>query len=246
MKRIISIFILILVLFGAFSFTAFAEETDMIETEPETAETTAEGEEFPSETIEPESEPQSSGTPRINHTIFSRLWEYLTENTKEVLTVVGDVLLAAVAIFIKIRSDRNTKDISEDVRSIKGESSDIHISQGSIVGVVNKMVDGYNGMRDVYDKNQYTEEARNKLVGALLIQTTAILEFLNTVYVHNKNLPQGVKDIVSLKYAKCLKALEDEEALAGIVDLVRERIGISDSEAQNTEPHKSDEPSEEA
>ena len=49
------------------------------------------------------------------------------------------------------------------------------------------------------------------------------------VYANSKNLPQGVKDLISIKYANVLKALESDEELASVVKAVRILAGTSDN-----------------
>jgi hypothetical protein len=66
-----------------------------------------------------------------------------------------------------------------------------------------------------------------------MIQNTAILQILNRVYINNKNLPQGVKDLVNLDFANCLKALEDDEACAAIVDTVKQLLTAGDNVAED-------------
>ena len=51
----------------------------------------------------------------------------------------------------------------------------------------------------------------------MVAQTKAILEILTTVYANSKNIPQGVKDLVNLKYANVLKTVEDEDKLKEVV-----------------------------
>jgi hypothetical protein len=82
-----------------------------------------------------------------------------------------------------------------------------------------------------------TEDDRNRVVGALVAQNTAILEILTTITVNNKNTPQGVKDITMLAYANCLKTLDDDEKLKAIVTSVRDSIGAKTEteEESNTE-----------
>ena len=94
------------------------------------------------------------------------------------------------------------------------------------------MIDGYNDMSQKYDAmkesyDQYgaTEGERNRVVGAVFATNAAILEILTTVYVNSKNLPQGVKDLVNLKYANCLKTLQDDKQLIAIVEAVRNNLG---------------------
>ena len=161
------------------------------------------------------------------HTIFTRLWEYCNEYKTELLGVLGDIAIFVLALFIKLRNDKRTTNIAQGIVSIKGDTSDTQKSQTSIVGVVNEMVDGYNALKQSYDKYGETEDDRNRVVGALVAQNTAILEILTTVYANSKNLPQGVKDLVNLKYANCLKSLDDDEQLKAIITAVRENIGTS-------------------
>jgi hypothetical protein len=37
-------------------------------------------------------------------------------------------------------------------------------------------------------------------------------------------MPQGVKDMVNLKYANCLKSISDDEKVLAVVDSVREQL----------------------
>lgn len=198
MKKIIFICLAVIAVIFTFPMASFAEEIV-----PETGE--------PAEST--------------NHTVFSRAWEYVTENRKEVLTVIGDGLIVAFGVFYKIRNDKKTKDIATDLKTVKSNASGTFTSQSAVVNVVNEMVDGYTGMKSAYEQYQSVEDDRNKLIGAVMVQNTALLEILNTVYINNKNLPQGVKDIVNLKYANCMKTLENDKVLCAIVESVREKIG---------------------
>ena len=59
------------------------------------------------------------------------------------------------------------------------------------------------------------------MVAAMVVQTKAILEILTTVYANSKNLPQGVKDLVNLKYADVLKTINEDKKLKEIADSVK-------------------------
>ena len=50
----------------------------------------------------------------------------------------------------------------------------------------------------------------------MTVELNALLEIISSVYVNSK-LPQSVKDMVSVKYAKCLKAIESDENLSAIL-----------------------------
>ena len=59
---------------------------------------------------------------------------------------------------------------------------------------------------------------------AAFAQTKAILEIMTTVYANSKNIPQGVKDLVNLKYADVLKLVGDEDKLKEIVEPARRSL----------------------
>ena len=63
---------------------------------------------------------------------------------------------------------------------------------------------------------------------AAFAQTKAILEILTTVYANSKNIPQGVKDLVNLKYADVLKLVGDEDKLKEIAEPVETAEGAAE------------------
>jgi hypothetical protein len=76
-----------------------------------------------------------------------------------------------------------------------------------------------------------------------MVQNAAILEMLATVYVHNRNVPQGVKDLVTLRYANVEKILSNDDLLRSIVESVRDKINTQDIE-QTEEPTENTETAE--
>ncbi len=242
MKRILLILAIVLAMIFTLPLAAFAEETvevvgtEAAITEPPTLEETAPivPEEAPSASQEPlDEEAPTSDAPTeetASHTLLSRVWEYCNENRAEMLGLGGDALIFVLALFIKIKNDKKMKLAAADLKIIKGDASGTALSQSSVVGAVNGMIDGYNSMKTAYEKYEGTEEDRNKLVGAVMVQNTAILEILSAVYVNNRNLPQGTKDLVNLRYARCLEALGNDEALAAIVESVREKLNGVEAE----------------
>ena len=167
-------------------------------------------------------------------TIVSRVWEYVTENKTEMLGLAGDGLILVLCFVMRHVFKKSTKNIAADLSIVKGDAAGTATAQTAVVGAVNHMIDGYNDMRNSYEKYQTVEDDRNKLVGAVMVQNTAILDILLSVYVNSKNLPQGVKDLVTLKYVKCQKALEDDETLLAVVESVREKIGTA-KETENAD-----------
>lgn len=214
MKRFLIFLICVVFVFSLGTSICFAQETvntDVSEQDayPEITDTS----DSDTELFEAEGDEELGGTLNL---LFRRVYEYSIEHKTELLGLLGDAVIFILALLLKSR-----------ISFIKKTATETNDSQVSVVDVVNNMVDGYNALQATYDKYGATEGDRNRVVGALVAQNTAILEILTTVYVNSKNLPQGVKDLVNLKYANCLKQLENDEQLKAIVTSVRESIGTS-------------------
>lgn len=182
----------------------------------------------------PEAPEESEGDESTYNTVFTRIWEFVSTYSGETIYVIGSLALFVLNLMLKRSSSKMSKDTKKKLEDIKGEVKETLGGQNSVVGVVNNMIDGYNGlserydaMKEAYDKYGAMEGERNRVVGAVLASNATILEILTTVYVNSKNLPQGVKDLVNLKYANCLKTLEDDEQLRAIVEAVRNNIGAT-------------------
>lgn len=83
---------------------------------------------------------------------------------------------------------------------------------------------GYAELHAAYEKYGETENDRNRVTGAVLAQSAAVLEILQLVYANSGKLPQGVKDLINLKYANTLKTIGDDKQLLAIVAAVRDNI----------------------
>jgi hypothetical protein len=175
-------------------------------------------------------------------TVFTRVWEFVENNTQETLSIVGTVSLLIMNLILKHSGTKTSKETKIALENITGDVGMTLGGQQSVVEVVNRLIDGYNelskrydALKESYDKYGMTEDERNRVSGAVLATNTAILEILTTVYTNNRNLPQGVKDLVNLKYANCLKSLEDDERLIAIVEAVRTNIGETAESAKKDE-----------
>lgn len=169
----------------------------------------------------------TTGDTQGGDTLFSRVYEFVAANKEVVTTAVGLLTVFATSIVEARKSKKRSDDIAKDVMGVLKNTSNVASSQAGVEGVVNGLIDSYNGLTSKYEKYEGIEDDRNRLVGALVIQTTTILEILSAVYANSKNLPQGVKDIVNLKYAHCLQKMDSDEALRAVVDMVRQSLGIA-------------------
>lgn len=182
------------------------------------------GEDLPdnaTEVIQNEVMDSSAGEETVVHTVFSRIWEFVNTYRAESVTGGSSLILLVVSLMIK----------GSQMKAAK-KAAQMHEGQTLMTGAVNGMIDGYNELRAGYSSmmesyNAYgkTEDERNRIAGANLAVNIATLEILVLVYQNSKNLPQGVKDLVNIKYANCLKSLEDDKQLIAIVEAVRSNIG---------------------
>lgn len=182
------------------------------------------GEDLPdnaTEVIQNEVVDSSAGEETVVHTVFSRIWEFVNTYRAESVTGGSSLILLVVSLMIK----------GSQMKAAK-KAAQMHEGQTLMTGAVNGMIDGYNELRAGYSSmmesyNAYgkTEDERNRIAGANLAVNIATLEILVLVYQNSKNLPQGVKDLVNIKYANCLKSLEDDKQLIAIVEAVRSNIG---------------------
>jgi hypothetical protein len=172
----------------------------------------------PSEPVVPEQTPPAES---VNHTFVGRVMEFANQYRQELIDVCGFLGMAIAALFALFKQRRNGQTVAAGVSSMLRNTSDVSTSQSGVVNAVNEMIGTYNKMSDAYVQYATSEDERNRLVGAMVVQNAAILEILSTVYANSKNLPQGVKDIVNLKYAKCLTMLENDEKLTAFVKDVR-------------------------
>lgn len=175
------------------------------------------------------------------HDIFTRVWEYVEENKSDLISAAGSAVLLIFGAITKAANKRKNKEFKEMLTGIGVDASGAANLQTAVIGTVNTMVKGYNEMRESYEKNASAEDDRNRLVGACLVMSSAVLEMMNAVFVHNKNMPQGVKDFVILQYVNCQKALSDDELLRQVVESVREKINdAGKTEEAVTEDEKQD------
>ena len=202
------------------------------------------------EATAPTAKPEDSSAPSNSnddggeaHTLFTRIWEFFKTYPEETVSIAGSAVLVILNIILKM-SAKKTKTA---IDGIAGSVSNTLSSQNNVVGAINDMIGGYNTlsanygeMKQAYDQYGAMEGERNRVNGAILVTNTAILEILTTVYANSKNLPQGVKDIVNLKYANCLKALDDDEQLVAIVEAVRSNIGSAADITESSEETETD------
>lgn len=188
-------------------------------------------------------------------TVFTRMGEFAVKYKEELLEAASAAAMITTSVIVGVKNGRKSKEISSAVAGVKNDTGASLTGQTDVVAAVNGLIDGYNGMtretsavvaelerkyealakeyaslRDSYEKYGETENDRNRVTGAVLAQSSAILEILQLVYANSKNMPQGIKDLVNLKYANTLKTVGDDEQLLAIVEAVRTNISAGAKE----------------
>lgn len=165
----------------------------------------------------------------IYNTIFTRIFEFIEFHKDTIIMVLG--FFGSIVITLQEIKRKKKTDIGMDEKQtmVLSNLAGITNSQNGVVDVVNALINGYEQMKNKYAEYESAEDDRNKLVGAVMVQTKAILDILATVYP-NSALPQGVKDLVSLKYANCFATLDDDEKLKACVLAVKNAMHESDED----------------
>lgn len=160
--------------------------------------------------------------------LFGRVYEFYEQNKTDIYTIGCGALVFIAEIIISRKNANKTNIIDLGVKSLKSDSSTTLNSQEAVVKATNELIDSnaelmqaYKEMKALYDKVTESEEERNRIVSEVVLLDKTVLEILATVYSNSKNLPQGIKDIVSLKYAKCLKSLEDDTTLLSLFEAIK-------------------------
>ena len=191
------------------------EETEVIQEEPDPSNDAG----TPEDSVPdiPENS-ESDGLSNYVPTLFSRILEWAEANVSEILTVVGDFILVVCLIAQKIKQKKKLAAIGADILSVKDGVANTETSQKDVVNVTNELIEGYNRFEKALNDFDATEQERYRTMLAAFVQTKAILEIMTTVYANSKNIPQGVKDLVNLKYADVLKLVGDDTKLKEIAE----------------------------
>lgn len=168
---------------------------------------------------------------------FTRLYQWFVDNKLMIVSVVLDGIIIGILYLVKrTKSKMDDKIVSQlvDIKSdASAASTNTSATDTNVTAAVNGLIDGYNDMNASYKAQQHLEDERNKVVSSVLETNLAILGILQTVYANNRNIPQGTKDLINYKYAKCLTTLENDEELKAIAELVKKSVeGASNDEQE--------------
>lgn len=141
-----------------------------------------------------------------NYTFLGRVEDWIKRNYVSLATTIGDAVVLIVIVVINKARKKGLLNITKKVDFSANTQSDI-------VDVNNELIKAYNDTEAELKKHTANEDAILENLGAVVTQNNGILDILTCVYANSKNLPQGIKDLVNLKYANVQKALADAPAL---------------------------------
>lgn len=236
MKKIFLLWICLALVSMLCTSVVFAEETDAspdVVTDDVVDEAPTES---PAESISPITEEQIQEVGETMYkTLFNRVFEFVEFHKDTIIMVLGFIGTA----FITLRDIHRKKifDVSFDSKqsSILSGLEGVTSSQNGVVDVINALIVGYEEMKKKYIEYEGVEDDRNRIIGSVMVQNAAILDILSSVYANSSVLPQGVKDLVYLKYARCQTALDDDERLKECVLAVHEIINGKQETPAETE-----------
>ena len=235
MKKILFLWMCIALVLGL-STIAFAETVDEVvdETVDEVVDNTVEDGSEPTDGLvqEPTEDAVTEIGTEVYNTIFTRVFEFFETNKETIIMLTG--FIASIFLSVKeAKRKKNTEAGMDQKQSvIISDLGGVVSAQNNVIDVVNALVEGYEKMKKKYEQYENAEDDRDKLVSAVAMQNETILEILASVVINNKNLPQGIKDALALKYARCEKAIDNDENLKNCMLAVKDALHAPSNEGE--------------
>lgn len=186
--------------------------------------------ETPAETEAPTETPNGTWTDKISK-------KEIAETARWLAVLIVNMILFAVSFGKFKKSDKKQDDVANVVNELIDGYEQTRKEYAEFLEKMEKkytqLSESYEAMREAYEKYGETELDRNRVIGAVMEQSAATLEILQFAYANSSKLPQGIKDVINLKYANALKTLGNDKQLLEIVELVRK--GINDENTEERE-----------
>ena len=148
---------------------------------------------------------------------WGRIEEWFSVNFLEFISSVDLVAMAACIFSVILERKSNKKFVNETKTALNSNTNTVTANTASndkVLEVVNVLIDGFNAIKE-------KDIERDKIMARLSSENKAMLEILATVYTNNKNIPQAVKDLITLKY---VNALKEEQEITGAETVATEEV----------------------
>ena len=157
----------------------------------------------------------------LEPSLLTRVQEWLDTN-KEVLIGIGTTITFIVSSILSFSK------LSSKIKKMDSDTgTNFETMNASFKGANKATEEVLNKCKEVEESCQNLiarEEERDQTLSAMATMLSSLIEIQSLVYNNSKNLPCGIKDIISLKYSKCVKAVENNTALKNIFTALKPEI----------------------
>ena len=227
MKKIVLFLTILCLMLSVFAVSVFAEGEEI-----EADETVTDEVETP-EAEEPEAEESAN--------VFTRIYEFWIAHEAEIITAASSIVLIVLNVLTGksnkvLNSAQNDtiggvnqlidaydglKDkfakVTEAFNELKGDSETLFKEVSAVMTEVTKTIkDLKQTDTELAAKLNAADSTIQQLIEKEIQQNNALMDVLSSVYVNANGIPQGVKDIVTLKRAENIRIAEEAHEIAHI------------------------------
>lgn len=153
--------------------------------------------------------------------LLTRVQEWLDAN-KDVLMEIGTtiaLIVSSILSYLKV-SGKIKKMDSDTGTNFETMNASFKGANKATEEVLNKCKEVEESCQNLITR----EEERDQTLSAIATMLSSLMEIQTLVYNNSKSLSGGVKDLISLKYSKCVKAVESNTALKNIFTALKTEI----------------------
>jgi hypothetical protein len=231
MKKILKYLFCTILIFALLAPCAFATETagsELLppsETSPLPQEGGLEGGAIISSTETSAAITETTDIPTGSEETEAKIWDFISKE----MMVDGIRWLVMILIYIVFnififKKFNKTGKKQDDVTNAVNE---LIAAYDQMENAYLKMELEYTKFREAYAEYGKTEDDRNRVIGAVMELSAAMLEIMQFAYANSSKLPQGIKDVINLKYSRALAKLGDDKELIALVQAVRKNINAT-------------------
>lgn len=165
-----------------------------------------------------------SGDVNSETTLFQRVWEFVVSNKTEILQGALYIVSVVFGTFLYKKSNNNSIKLIGGVNNLVNATDANEKTNRAYIEAINITGDNVSELYELCNAKFNELAAELKQDSKLLIdgvtEIMTVLEILMAVYPNAKNLPQGVKDLIALKYAKCKELVGSDERMSSVLNVI--------------------------
>ena len=146
---------------------------------------------------------EADATQEIPQSVFSRVWEYINTYSEQIISYTVDIFIVIVFAFIMKGSKKIKTQLIGSISKCASEDT-----QTNVVNALNSIIEELNIERAENADLMNTITLLKTDLSNVHKETRAIFDAMLSVWGNSKNLPQAIKDLLTLTYSSCLKSEE--------------------------------------